>query len=350
MIRTQKAPEDTIESLRKNLNYMLGVSRRHREHQGAVLAATRSVFDMPVLVGDLHSHSTFSDGFGSVSENWDMAKAAGLDFLFVTDHMSIAQKQDCREPGLWWGQEPGIGGHHLALLAPKRLFTPSLDGTVQDYRRAKKLSPFVFFPHPAGWWPRTWYEDDRIHELDEIEEPFAMEVLNGANKLDRAYDAFDAAAQQIWDRLLTLGRKITGLGGSDAHSPQGIGCAWTGVFGARKELDSVIQALTAGHCFASEGPVLLLRSRNCTMGDTIKLRAGGEATLWMRAAYAPGLHSVRLIASGGKTVKAYRCDDDPLFENSLVIRATSQPTYYRMEARGIDDRRAFGSALFLSPP
>jgi hypothetical protein len=281
-----------------------------------------------------------------------MALSAGLDFLFATDHYTIEQKSECRQPGLWWGQEPSMGGHHLALLASEAAFEPGDDGAAENLRRAREISPFCFIPHPAGWWPKKWYTDEQVQELDALEEPFAIEVINAANKHDRAYDQYDAAAVNLWDRLLTMGRRVTGLGASDAHMPQAIGSVWTAVLpsdgGKDVELEHVLQALRLGHCFASEGPLVNLTCETGGMGDTVEAEPEAKIRFELAAAYRPGLHAVSLV-SQGKSVADWRCQEREEFRQSFELEVGSKPAYLRIQARGTDDRRAFGNPIYISP-
>ena len=211
-----KLPEDKLEAAKIRYAYSLKVSRLSRIAQGERLEASKKLFSRDVLLGDIHTHSTYSDGVGTVEENWDMAKACGFDFMFATDHSTVAQKRHCRENGLWWGQEVGCGAHHVVIHASTRTSKQGREDPRKNLIQALKISPFGFVAHPAGWWPSTMYDEERVRQLDAIAEPFAIEVMNGANKLDRAYDRFDKAAIKAWDRLLCMGRQVSSLGGSDA--------------------------------------------------------------------------------------------------------------------------------------
>lgn len=43
-------------------------------------------------VGNLHIHTRYSDGSGSVSQVLRAGRRAGLDFLVVTDHRTLAAR------------------------------------------------------------------------------------------------------------------------------------------------------------------------------------------------------------------------------------------------------------------
>jgi len=329
----------------KKVAYPARVVGLYKEALGRRLAATRELYPGRVLAGDLHMHTTFSDGIGTVAEMKAVADLCGLDFIFVTDHRSLRQKQACRRfEAVWWGQEPGSARHHLALLDPKHLFKPKRVSVAEDLAAARRIAPFVFIPHPVGWWPGTWYEDEAVDRLRHLGDEFAIEVINGANKLTRAYDQFDEKAVRVWDGLLCEGKRVTALGASDAHLPAGVGCVWTGVFAERRDKDAVIAALRAGHTFASEAPLLALECDEAIMGDTIRLKRGARIKVGVFAADSAGLHSVRLIHNG-KAVRSRRLNDKPTASFEYEARASAG--YYRLECTASDQRRAFSTPMYV---
>ena len=341
-------PEDKFDALTVKSDYMIRVSRLWREHQGEILRKSRELFGTPLVVGDVHSHSNYSDGVGTTAENWNMARASGFDFLFATDHNSIDQKDSVQEAGFWWGQENGIGGHHLVLLGQDKLHVSGSESPAEEYARAVRAAPFAFIPHPAGWWPEKWYPEEQLLQLEDIEIPFAVEVMNAANKQARAYDQFDAAAVKMWDRLLERNHRVSCLGASDAHLPQGIGSAWTGVFGSSGDMDSVIRELKAGHSFASEGPLVSLICGDSIMGDSVRAPSGSDIELKFKSVYARGLHSVRII-TGSEQSASFPCQDAEVYEDVFRLSVPDKPSYCRLEATGADDFRAFSSPLYIEP-
>ena len=62
------------------------------------LSASKKNFESKVYAVDIHCHSNYSDGLGTPVENYECAKNAGLDFLFITDHNSIKQKHEIKKP------------------------------------------------------------------------------------------------------------------------------------------------------------------------------------------------------------------------------------------------------------
>jgi predicted metal-dependent phosphoesterase TrpH len=324
------------------------VSRYVREDQARRLEESRKLLGVPVLVGDVHSHSTYSDGTGTMAENWEMARAAGLDFLFVTDHETTRQKSDCIEAGQWWGQESASGGHHMVLLGASEQRISRDRSVAESMKRARREASFVFIPHPVGWWPDHWYPRERAGELAAIDAPFAVEVMNGANKIDRAFDKFDRQAIVEWDRCLQRGQKVAALGGSDAHLPQGIGCVWTVATGVDLAMESVLEALAHGHCFASEGPLINLKSDDMGQGDTVTAPSGSLIEVEVTAAYAGGLLEVSVIRDG-RIIKKTAGRESTIIRERLSLTVASAPSYLRVACRGSDDRRAFSSPMYMTP-
>ena len=318
-----------------------------KRDMGRRLAETKRIFARKVYAVDIHTHSTFSDGRGTVEQNYEAARNAGVDFLFASDHASLGQKRKVnRWPDASWGQEPGVGGHHLGLLEGRKLFRPRKSDFASEYETATRIAPFVWVPHPVGWYNNTWYDDNRIAELWSIGDRFAVEVMNGAGKIVRAYDAFDRKAVGVWDRLLSDGRKVTAVGGSDAHTPDQIGTVWTGVYAKRKTSTSIIRALNQGLCFAREASLLDFHCGTEPMGSTILKHKGCKIQLQFRVADAAGIASVQIIANG-KTVKHVAGKNQTLMTGSLRRTMGARSTYFRVESIACDDRRAFSSPIYI---
>ena len=206
---------------------------------------SRKLFKWKFYRGDCHCHSQHSDGIGSVSEIAAMAKAAGLDFQFVTDHYGVTHERECRKHGLWIGQEPGTQHQHLGVLGLDFAFEPQMN-LLADFLEARRLGATTFIPHPAGWWPTTVYDAQRIEALWDLPSPFLMEVLNGASNIITAFDYTDQSALDVWDKLLMSGRVVHAMGNTDAHIPHSIGICWNGVLADAGDQASILAALSAG--------------------------------------------------------------------------------------------------------
>lgn len=318
----------------------------YRDDRRRRLRETRALFGEPVTVVDPHTHSAYSDGIATIAMNRDAGLAAGIDLVFATDHNSLGQRRAVRHiRSMSWGQEPGALHHHIGLLGNRRRFTPRQDSIAADVARARGLAPFVWIPHPAGWYPRTWYSEEQKEALWTLGPSFAMEVLNGAHKIGRAFDAFDEAAVALWDRLLVAGRRVTPLGASDAHLPEGIGCCWTALPGRARGVAAVLKGLNAGCCMASEAGLIAISIDGQPMGSTVAV-GRRRLVLRFRAADAAGLQWLRVVA-GGHVRRRLWTRGAPLVTGEWVF-APGRLRYVRVEAAASDDRRVFSAPIYLA--
>src|SRR5690606_16751615 len=109
------------------LEYPLKLCQMLVEDTAKRVAESRKLFPWQFYRGDCHSHTHHSDGRGTVAQTAEMAKAAGLDFQYVTDHWGVTQAPQCREHGLWVGQEPATQYHHMGILGLDHAFVPAHD-------------------------------------------------------------------------------------------------------------------------------------------------------------------------------------------------------------------------------
>jgi len=338
---------DREEREKARLRRTVYLLRNYKRDLAERLAETRRLFRKRVYAVEIHSHSTYSDGRGSVEENYEAAMHCGLDFLFATDHGSLGQKRVLRRwSNASWGQEPGAGPQHIGLLCGSKLFKPRGDSLAADFARARKIAPFVWVPHPVGWYPSRWYSDEQIETLWSLGDEFAVEVINGAGKIVRAYDAFDRKAVTVWDELLGAGKRVTAVGGSDAHGPDELGTVWTGVFARSCSAEALIQALRAGRCFASEAALLHFTCDGKPMGSTVRKEKGSRVHLAFRVADAAGVASVRVVRAG-TVVKEFPGRGEPVLEGGLTRPVGARPTCYRLESISVDDRRAFSTPIYV---
>lgn len=308
--------------------------------------ATRKLAGFTVSRGDCHYHSTFSDGIATVAETAAWKEKAGLDFLFVTDHGTVRQKVQCvKYENLWWGQEPGTQHHHLGILGLDRKYTVERD-LARDYGNIVELGGFPFIPHPTGWFPTTRYSQEQIDALDLLGDDFTIEVINGANNIFDCYDITDEMSVALWDRHLSQGKTVRGMGNTDAHLPQAIGDVWNGVLVEQPDRQKVIDALWAGHFFASDAPFVHLRCGRAIMGDTVKKRKGSQVEIRYECVDSLGLQQIRVVANG-KVVEDMRPEDEQVVKGSYKMEFSGGHAYVRVECFAKDNRRAYANPIYI---
>jgi len=317
---------------------------------GERLDRSRKLFGTRVYAVDLHSHSNFSDGTSTVAENCERAQLAGLDFLFASDHDQIRQKRSVLTcPYASWAEESRTNSFHIGLLRPRRTHHRRLDeSAAAGIDRARKVSPFVWAAHPAGFSkPPPERMAKLVADLGAVDNP-AMEVLNGFNVVDRAYYRTGPWGAELFDRLLCAGKHVTPIGASDTHSMVEIGNAWTGVFAARRAASPIIKSLATGYCFASESSLVHLACNGKPMGSTLRKKKGSALTLRFRVADSAGITWVRIV-SQGRVIKEWHANGKTVLAGTLGRKAGARPTYYRLESAATDDRRAFSSPIYVGP-
>jgi hypothetical protein len=210
--------------------------------RGTARAASDAIADPPLRSspgwyrGDFHMHDANSDGScatrgseGAVRvpcplfRTVEAAAAAGLDFIAVTDHNTVAHFDGLRELQPWFdrlllipGVEVTTFRGHANIFAPTRFVDFRL-GSRKGIRALQDdiadADAILSINHPAlpsgelcmgcGW---TWPETDWSRVA-------AIEAINGT-MVDGPL-----AGTGFWYARLNEGHRITGIAGSDNHDP-----------------------------------------------------------------------------------------------------------------------------------
>ena len=214
--------------------------------------------------GNLHTHSTDSDGALSPAEVISAYRRNGYDFLAVTDHFRerfgfpITDTREFRDdefttilgaelhpPALENGEDWHILAVGLPLDFPPQ--GPDEDGPAIS-ARARKAGAYVAIAHPH-WYSAT------MNDARSISAAHGVEIFNQTCHManDRGYGWYMA------DLLLSEGRRLTAIATDDAHSkderPDMFG-AWVMVKSEKLDPDSLLAALKAGNFYSSQGPMI----------------------------------------------------------------------------------------------
>ena len=220
--------------------------------------------------GNLHAHSTRSDGVLPPEEVCRRYRAHGYDFLALTDHFigrfgyPITDTTSFRDAGFTTilGAEVHSGAMangelwHLVAVGLPPDFAP---GNVPDFTpfagqesaadlaaRARAAGAYVAIAHPQ--WSGLTLEDARL-----ISAAHAVEVYNHgcAVGCDRP-DGFHTL-----DLLLSEGRRLDLIATDDAHfsEPDHFG-GWVMVKAGENAPGPLLDALKAGHFYSTQGPEL----------------------------------------------------------------------------------------------
>ena len=197
--------------------------------------------------GNLHAHTTESDGpyppQGIVQAYADM----GYDFLMLSDHDMVTDTSalDPRGMTLIPGNEITAEGVHLLHVRADGPLMPTADRQpILDAIAAQ--GGLSIMNHPN--WGENFNHCDQ-KELETLTGYVGVEIYNGVS--ERAEGL--ALATDRWDRLLSRGRRIWGFGNDDCHDPCDFGIAWNMVFAEDASVDALVAAMRSGNFYVSTG-------------------------------------------------------------------------------------------------
>lgn len=198
--------------------------------------------------GDLHAHTTHSDGTLSIAQLTAAAAGRGLDFLAVTDHNTVSH-----HPHL-----PGVGAAYDVSLLPGQEVT-----THAGHANAFGDVGWIDFRRPAARWLSDVEERGGILSLNHPVQDdcgWLHPVQTGFLELWHISWFLDLTATGPWAYLRASGgapdRPVL-LGGSDFHTPdQGYppGTPTTWVAAQDRTPEAILDAVRAGRTAISRFP------------------------------------------------------------------------------------------------
>jgi hypothetical protein len=271
--------------------------------------------------GDMHLHTTHSDGDREPEELIEEARGRGLDFIASTEHNTISANQS-------WGLHvpddmlviPGAEvttrhGHWLALGLPPGEWMDwryrPVDGSFSGHAaRTRAVGGVVVAAHPKVPVPGAAWEFGYEH-VD------AVEVWNGRWTLD------DEASLRVWNRLLREGRRIPAVGNSDSHArTQAVGLPQTVVWADRLATPAILDGVRRGRSYLAESAGVTLAmiartgDRAAGIGDALRVSADDEVELTVAVDGVPwttvqlhtakGVVARRLVRGSGTAVLVWR--------------------------------------------
>ena len=210
--------------------------------------------------GNMHTHSTNSDGVHAPEKVCAMYREQGYDFLVMTDHFMarydwpITDTRACRTEGFTTiiGSElhapaTALGElWHIKAIGLPLDFEPLCDGETgpEIARRAYEAGAFIGIVHPS-WYGLT-HDDART-----IPFAHAIEIYNhgSAVEVDRGHD------WPFLDTLLNQDWKLSGYATDDAHqlTHDWLG-GWVMVEAAEPTPEQLLDSLKKGRYYSSQGP------------------------------------------------------------------------------------------------
>lgn len=258
--------------------------------------------------GNLHTHSTASDGVRSPEEVCALYREGGYDFLALTDHFmkrfgfpltdtrafrtsrfTTIPSAELHAPAIMQG-EPW----HLVAVGLPADFAPPTPEELGPALAARAVAAgaFVAMAHPA-WYGMT------LADAETVPSAHAVEIYNHASEVDVARG--DGA--WMLDALLARGRHILTIAVDDSHGhfTDWFG-GWVMVKAGSLEPEALVAALKAGRYYSTQGPEILGIEFDGTdiaveCSPAVSIAVLGRAPA-SKTAFGEGLRGARLPVAG----------------------------------------------------
>jgi hypothetical protein len=269
--------------------------------------------------GNLHTHTTNSDGRLTVDQVTARYAAAGHDFLAISDHdvwtPPFTHERLVSIPAV----EVSAGGPHVLAVGVDHVYDTS-ETRGQILTRIVADGGLALLNHP-NWevdyehWPQAaMLQTGPYHGLEIFNS--VVDCLQGS-----------AWALDRWDRLLSRGRRVWGFANDDFHDTPHGPRVWNAVAAEAGTAHALVAAMKAGCFYASTGLEL----------DAIEVT---DTALHITA--RESVHT-RFIVKGGALAKSVDGE-------RATYHFSGGETYVRAEVWGSGYRAAFTQPVFVERP
>jgi len=277
--------------------------------------------DLPWIKGNLHTHTTNSDGIREPQKVVDAYAARGYGFLGISDHDFLTDLTPLRDHGMTLipCNEITANGPHILHVGAFRVVDPAPDRQrVLDAVSGE--GGFAVVAHP------NW-EDDFAHcpqhDLESWTGYGGIEIYNGVIRRLTG----NPLATDRWDRLLGLGRRVWGFAHDDSHRPENDEIAWLMVQSDYGDAAAIADAIESGRFYASTG-VEIEHIRVC--GNTICIRSKNADRIVVHSDFGH-----REAEADGQSI-------------AWTLPDSARISYVRFELWGRADAMAWTQPFFLS--
>ncbi len=300
----------------------------------------RLIFDNPFeargdwFKGNIHTHTTNSDGQMTTEQIVHRYKGAGYDFLSITDHGVLTDTKELSKPGflLIPGEEISAGSsvrgrlfHIVGLNIQEGLPAKDFD-TVEDPQRIidliRKQGGTAILAHP-------YWSDLNSNDLARFNGYMGVEIYNTTCDLTigRGYSSVH------WDDLLAGCHRLQGFAVDDAHCldrpllPLDMCKAWICVKARSLTVESIMDSIRRGLFYSSNGPEILGIE---VEGDEIRVSSSPVRSI---AFVSSGGHGENNTVDGGSLEEAVYAVRGPEayirieITDRLGMKAWSNPIY-----------------------
>ena len=294
------------------------------------------------LKGNLHTHTTLSDGKESPEERAGRYRARGYDFLALTDHGRIAPVGEIAVPDglvLIPGAElhppnpyKGEEYHLIALNISREIRTEGIAHPQEILDAILDQGGVTFIGHPY-WCKQSWTE------LAPLGGFLGVEVFNATC---RRIGREDSTAQ--WDEYLNRVALCCAIATDDCHKREedrtDTYLGWIMLKSEKKDRDAIMEAIRRGAYYASCGPEI----RDLRVEETEK---EGARTIRIRVETSPASGIAFVSDRGGARFGAFgACDETEI--SCAEYTSVPQARYVRVEVMDRKGRKAWTNPVPVS--
>jgi hypothetical protein len=340
--------------------------------------------------GDNHSHTTYSDGSGSMADNVNEAyDVKMLSWLYSTDHNTVNQRTDTEtQTALKKGafinladpEFTAYNGHALTLGIRHNLVTQvtpnGLGATVDEadkltggsYGNLEKWQAVVdevtdarngifYMCHPfsatLGFDYRPGVSGEET--IRDIRGYTGLEIWNGA------YDsAGNHQSREAWDKVNAQGTgHYNGLTTSDAHAPGNIGLQYIKAFLPELAEDNIHDVLKNGAYVGSNGPDVRFNIDGAGISETLNITGDSRIADFNINVYSPVYSLTKVEIIKNTITGKYELNREVVYTRTLagektnvfdeIVRLEVKPgELYRVEVtseRAITNPTSLGYAI-----
>ena len=297
--------------------------------------------------GNIHTHTTESDGDAEPEVVVRWYRRHGYDFLVLSDHNHLtlldysAGKRRFKRPLMIPGEEVSAqikGGTvpvHINGIGISRVIEPVDAGEVLPTIQAivdgiLEAGGIASINHPNFHWA---FDHETIRQVTGAS---LLEIFNGHPSTNN-YGAPDRLShEQIWDGVLSAGRAIFGVATDDSHRYHDFGRemsnpgrGWVVVRAEELGREAIVEGLASGDFYASTG-VTLADLRLSQEAVHLSIEPTGDDAYATRFTGREGV----LLAESVGTEATYRARGDEGYVRATVsssngARAWTQPLFLR---------------------
>lgn len=277
------------------------------------------------LRGNMHTHSTESDGNRTPISLVETYACRGYDWLCLSDHDKITPRPKGIPEGfvVLTGNEITDKGPHILHAGASKAVEPSADRG-QVVQEVAKAGGVCVLNHPNwdmtfGHWPQA-----RIEALPRVFD--GIEIFNGIVRRQEG----SCFATDRWDQLLSKGIHAWGYANDDTHMDVDVAAGWNRVQCTSRTETEIVKGLKSGRFYSSTGV------------EFSELRTGGTR---IRMVSTNGSVCIPVVdwglELGQYPGRAWEFDLEKLLGDA-------RPSYIRFEVVGDMGRRAWTQPVFLA--